>query len=144
MSGWIENGGLVALGSALGAGVMKLAGLWLEKRPTRADLLTAAQDAARDLMDGMRQDLDGLRKVVRDQTDQIDNLRRAHGECESRCLELTGQVRGQAQRIDSLLRQLSDPASTGPDGALRGALIEIDGEAVAVTRPNPRSRRKTP
>lgn len=94
------------------------------------------------LMDGMRTDLDALREEMRlmkiAHREEMDAARRDHAareaECDRRLDELSGQLRSAQASVISLLRQLRDPTSTLPGGALDGAVIALtDGRAEVVS-----------
>lgn len=134
-------------GAGVGAIALKLAQSWLAERAKRpspsrdaADLVTAAatfQEALNEAAGGV---IAGLVANQQRLEAEIEELKRENEQCRTEGEQLRQQSRGLEQRVDSLLRQLRDPASTQPGGSLSGALIEIADGDVKVTRPR---RRKT-
>lgn len=133
--GLAGDAGLVAAGGTVAVALMKVVEGVLARRQTPqqkdqtdtktvaeavAEAVPALSEAWRQMNDGMRSDFDALRA-------HVDRLTAKHDECEARCDRLNGVVREQEQRIDSLLRQLRDPASTAPGGPLRAVVVELSG-----------------
>lgn len=134
-----EGGGLLAIGAAIGGFLFKVWEVWIKARPSKKDLMTAAGELARDLMEGMREDLDMLRGELRE-------LRKSHAECEERCTALTGEVRQlQAFKlsVEQLNAKLRSPSATSRGGEIEGAIIELnDGEVLMTPRDTLKKRRE--
>lgn len=136
---------LVGGGGALGVAVGKMVEAFMRGRTPKKDVMTAVAAAAEQLMDGMRQDLDALRRELAAQkaahSKEIEALRSDHAEreaaCDRRLDELAGQLRQSRQEVASLLRQLRDPASTEPGGALEGAVIQLRAGGATVVSNTP-------
>ncbi len=134
---------------ALGAAGMKLAEVWLSKRRTPTQQMGDAAGSAAQLIElalkASGTSVQQLLAEVKDLKEEMQVLRSDHEACERKNVELGQQVealtqqgRQQAQRIDSLLRELSNPRSTQPGGSLSGAVIAMENGGVTVTRPNRR------
>ena len=146
MSDTLEQiGGLTAIvggGAGIGAFALKMGQLWMEKRAGRpskgkdaADLVTAAaafQVALNAAAEGR------IGELVADQARleaEIENLKQENIQCRAEGEALRQAARQLEQKLDSLMRQLRDPAATRPGGVLSGALIELADGDVKVTRP---------
>lgn len=125
------------IGGGVGAGLLKLFDTWLAKsRPPEQAAAALIELALKASGSSVEQLLSRLSETEA----RLDALTAAHEDCEDRCTQLQGQVRNQEQRIDSLLRQLRDPASMQPGGSLAGALIEVTKDDIVVTRPRRKPR----
>lgn len=125
----------VLAGMVGGGALAKLVEAVMKGRTPKKDVMTAVAEAADLLMDGMREDLNVLRGALATQASEIAALKAENVECRAEGEQLRQQARGLEQRLDSLLRQLRDPAATQPGGSLSGALIEMSGGDVTVSRP---------
>lgn len=140
----VEIAGYLGAGG-LGAAALKLVDTVVSKRRTPEQKLGDAADAAGHLielaLEASGSSVKQLMGELRALRAKVDNLERSHAECEARCESLTQDNRQMAQKLDSLLRQLRDPASTQPGGALSGAVIELaDGDVTVIP---PASQRRT-
>lgn len=139
----LEIASLLGAGG-LGAAALKLVETMVGRRRTPEQKLGDAADAAGHLielaLEASGSSVKQLMGELRALRTKVDNLEKSHAECEARCESLTQDNRQMAQKLDSLLRQLKDPASTQPGGALAGAVIEMaDGDVTVI--PPARTRR---
>jgi hypothetical protein len=147
---------VVALAGAggLGAAGLKLFETLVAKRRSPEQRIGDAAAGASQLielaMKGAGTSVQQLMAQVEDLNQRMDVLQDSHDACERKNVELSQQVeqltqlrRQDTQRIDSLLRQLADPAATAPGGSLSGAVIEMAEGTVTVTRPERRTRKRT-
>lgn len=147
---------VVALAGAggLGAAGLKLFEAWMAKRRTPEQRIGDAAGGASELiqlaMQAAGTSVQQLLAEVKDLKERMDVLQDSHDACERKNVELSQQVeqltqlrRQDTQRIDSLLRQLADPAATAPGGSLSGAVIEMAEGTVTVTKPERRTRKRT-
>lgn len=138
----VGEGLAVLTAGGFGAAAFRLAQLWLEKRASRpstskdaADLVSAAaafQIALNTAAEGR------IAELVANQDRleaEIDNLKHENEQCRAESEALRQTARALEQKIDSLMRQLRDPASTRPGGALSGAVIELSDGDLTITRP---------
>lgn len=132
-------------GVLLGVAALKFVEALLARRRTPEQKLGDAAGAASELIElalkasgtsvqQLLEEVGGLRT-------RVHELESSHAACEKRCEALTGDLRQANQKIDSLVRQLQDPAATGPGGALAGAVIELAAGDVRI-HPPPRLTRE--
>lgn len=140
----------ILAGMVGGGALAKLIEALMKGRAPKKDVMTAVAQAADLLMDGMREDLNALRRELAAQktahAEEIAALKTSHEEreaaCDRRLDELAGQLRQSRQEVASLLRQLRDPASTEPGGALEGAVIQLRAGGATVISTTPGRTKK--
>lgn len=132
----LSGAGLTGTGALLGAAALKFVEAQLARRRTPEQKLGDAASAASDLirlaLDASGTSVQQVLKAQQDLEKRLHQLEESHAACEARCEDLTGELRQANQKIDSLMRQLRDPRSTGPGGALEGAVFELKGGEVLV------------
>lgn len=143
----VESGLAILASGGVGAAALKLVQIFMESRrgtPSKAKDaadMVAATAAFQIALNTAAQGIVGdLRATVERLEAEIDNLKHENEQCRIEGEQLRQQARGLEQRIDSLLRQLKDPASTLPGGSLSGAVIELAEGDVKVTRPRRRDK----
>lgn len=134
----IEVTALLGGGGIVGAAAFKLAEVWLSKRasaPSKAkdgaDLVSAAA-AFQIAMNAAAQGVIGDLRANQERLEaEIEDLKRENEQCRQEGEALRQAARQLEQKLDSLMRQLRDPASTRPGGSLASAVIEMaDGDVV--------------
>lgn len=143
----VESGIAILASGGVGAAALKLVQIFMEHRrgtPSKAkeaaDIM-AATAAFQIALNTAAQGIVGdLRATVERLEAEIEDLKHENDRCRIEGEQLRQQARGMEQRIDSLLRQLKDPASTQPGGSLSGAVIELAHGDVTVTRPRRKAK----
>jgi regulator of replication initiation timing len=136
---------VTALGGAgVGAGVVGGFWAWLRGRPAgQAALISAAAQLQAAVTEAAKAQVESLRTEIEGLHARIGELERENEQCREEGAALRGELRQQRQTIESLVRQLRDPAATLPGGPLEGALIQLThDEATVIQPPRPRRRRK--
>lgn len=141
----LEGAAIVGLLGGIGAGVLKLSQLWIEKRQSPEQrmgqaaqaasvLVAAATQAAEGLMGGMRQDLEALRGVVAVQAEEIAGLKLENEHCRAENLELKAACRQADQKVESLAEQLRRAGVDISPRQIPGSFIELKagGESTAL------------
>lgn len=113
-----------------GAGILRLAQLWLERKPTPAPgpatdtaailaataTFQAALNAAADgVVNRLEAEVENLKRTCTAQAARIDQLETAHSECEARTLSLEGQLNERGQQLESLARWFQRNGMDVPD-----------------------------
>jgi septal ring factor EnvC (AmiA/AmiB activator) len=130
------------IGGGVGAGVVGGFWAWLKGRPTgQAALIGAAAQLQTALNEAAESRVAELRAEVKEMAEEIAELKRENEQCRAEGEALRGELRQQKQTIDSLMRQLRDPASTLPGGSLEGAVIHLSEGGATVTKPADRRGR---
>lgn len=138
--GLAGDAGLVAAGGAVAVALLKTVEGVLARRQTPqqkeqtdtktvaeavAEAVPALSEAWSQMNAGMREDFDDLRRAQKADRIELAALRQSHGACEQRCEALTQLGRKRDQLVESLIRQLADPAATQPGGSLYGVIVEL-------------------
>lgn len=127
---------LLGGGGIIGAAALKLGEIWIKNRasaPSKtkdgADLVTAAA-AFQVAMNAAAQGVIGDLRANQERLEaEIEDLKRENEQCRQEGEALRQAARQLEQKLDSLMRQLRDPASTRPGGSLASAVIEMaDGD----------------
>ena len=137
-------------GAGVGEGLVGGFWAWLRGRPAgHAALITAAAQLSKAVTEAAEAQVSSLRRDVEELHRRIGELEHENEQCrrEGEALRqegeaMRGELRNQRQTIESLVRQLRDPAATLPGGLLEGALIRLENDEASVTsRARPRRTR---